>query len=58
MDPATLDTIVVTLDPLSKIGLATALFIIMLSVAMGLRLKDFAAVAARPVLFGLSLIHI
>jgi BASS family bile acid:Na+ symporter len=51
MDPSVLDEIIVTLDPLSKIGLAAALFIIMFSVALGLRPRDFAAVAVRPILF-------
>jgi len=48
MDAATLDTLTIELDPISQAGLAISLFIIMFSVALGLRIADFAAMLERP----------
>ena len=51
MDAATLDTLTIELDPVAQAGLAISLFIIMFSVALGLRITDFVAMMERPRLY-------
>ena len=51
MDAATLDTLKIELDPVLQTALAISLFIIMFSVALGLRIADFIAVLDRPRLY-------
>lgn len=48
MDATTLDQLRIGLDPLSQAGLALALFIIMFSVALGLKTDDFSAAMKNP----------
>ena len=52
MTPAELDALRIVLDPVSQMGLALALFIIMFSVALGLRIEQFAAIMERPLAYG------
>ncbi|MEM9706197.1 MAG: bile acid:sodium symporter [Pseudomonadota bacterium] len=52
MYTAALDALQFELDPRAQLGLAAALFTIMLSVALGLRVQDFKRVASRPLVYG------
>ncbi len=51
MDIGTLDSLRIVLDPLGQAGVALALVMVMFSVALGLRVKDFAFLRKRPLLF-------
>lgn len=47
----TLDSLRITLDPIGQAFIASALFLIMLGVSLGLRLQDFAFIKSAPKLF-------
>ena len=51
MDIGTLDSLRVVLDPIGQAGVALALMIVMFSVALGLRVDDFAFLRDKPLLF-------
>ncbi len=51
MEIATLDELRITLDPIGQIGLALALMLIMFSISLNLRIKDFAFLLQRRTLF-------
>lgn len=51
MDAAQLDAMRIALDPTSQLILAAGLFTIMFSVALGLKVDDFAAIAKRPIAY-------
>lgn len=50
-DIAALDSLRIVLDPIGQVGVAVALMLVMFSVALGLRLADFAALARTPRVF-------
>ncbi len=51
MEIAALDEIRIALDPVGQVGLALALMLIMFSIALNLRVKDFVFLLQRPALF-------
>ena len=51
MDTATLNELRIVLDPLGQVGVAIALMLIMFSIALGLRIKDFRFLLQRRGLF-------
>jgi BASS family bile acid:Na+ symporter len=51
MDIATLDELKIVLDPIGQIGIAIALMLIMFSISLNLRAKDFAFLLQRRTLF-------
>lgn len=51
MDITALDSLRIVLDPIGQIGVALALMIVMFSVALGLRIDDFAFLRDKPLLF-------
>ncbi len=51
MDVANLDDLRIVLDPIGQAGIAVALMLVMLSVALSLRVSDFAFIARKPLLF-------
>ena len=51
MDIATLDSLRIVLDPIGQTGVALALMLVMFSVALGLRVEDFAFLRDKPLLF-------
>lgn len=52
MDIGTLDSLRIVLDPVGQTGVALALMLVMFSVALGLRVEDFAFLRDQPLLFG------
>ena len=51
MDIAALDSLRIILDPVGQAGVALSLMIVMFSVALGLRIDDFAFLRDKPLLF-------
>jgi len=51
MDITALDSLRIVLDPIGQTGVALALMLVMFSVALGLRIDDFAFLRDRPLLF-------
>lgn len=51
MDIAALDSLRIVLDPVGQAGVALALMLVMFSVALGLRIDDFAFLRDEPLLF-------
>ncbi len=51
MEIDTLDSLRIVLDPIGQAGVALALMLVMFSVALGLRVKDFSFLRTRPLLF-------
>lgn len=51
MDIGTLDSLRIVLDPVGQAGVALALVLVMFSVALGLRVDDFAFLRDKPLLF-------
>jgi BASS family bile acid:Na+ symporter len=51
MDIGALDSLRIVLDPVGQTGVALALMLVMFSVALGLRVEDFAFLRDKPVLF-------
>ncbi len=51
MDTEALDSLRIVLDPMGQVGVALALMLVMFGVALGLRVKDFGILAARPSLY-------
>jgi BASS family bile acid:Na+ symporter len=51
MDITALDSLRIMLDPVGQIGVALSLMIVMFSVALGLRVDDFAFLRDKPLLF-------
>jgi BASS family bile acid:Na+ symporter len=51
MDASTLDGLRIVLDPVGQAGVALALFLIMLGVALGLKRSDFRFLRENPLLF-------
>lgn len=51
LDISTLDSLRIVLDPVGQAGVALALMLVMFSVALGLRVDDFAFLRDKPVLF-------
>ena len=51
MDIGALDSLRIVLDPVGQTGVALALMLVMFSVALGLRIEDFAFLRDKPVLF-------
>jgi len=51
MDIGALDSLRIVLDPVGQIGVALALMLVMFSVALGLRVDDFAFLRDKPLLF-------
>lgn len=51
MDIGSLDSLRIVLDPIGQAGVALALMIVMFSVALGLRVSDFAFLRDQPMLF-------
>jgi bile acid:Na+ symporter, BASS family len=51
MDVGTLDQIRIVLDPVGQAGIAIALMVVMFSVALGLRVRDFQLLHDEPRLF-------
>ena len=51
MDIGTLDSLRIVLDPIGQTGVAAALMLVMFSVALGLRVDDFAFLRDKPTLF-------
>ena len=51
MDITALDSLRIVLDPVGQAGVALALMLVMFSVALGLRVDDFAFLRAKPLLF-------
>ena len=51
MDLSTLDSLRIVLDPLGQAGVALSLMLVMFSVALGLRVEDFAFLRDKPLLF-------
>lgn len=51
MDIGALDSLRIALDPVGQVGVALALMLVMFSVALGLRVDDFAFLRDKPVLF-------
>lgn len=51
MDIAALDGLRIVLDPVGQAGVALALMLVMFSVALGLRVDDFAFLRDKPLLF-------
>ena len=51
MDIGALDSLRIVLDPLGQAGVALALVLVMFSVALGLRVDDFAFLRDKPLLF-------
>ena len=51
MDVAALDQLRIVLDPFGQAGVAIALMVVMFSVALGLRGRDFQLLGDRPALF-------
>ena len=51
MDIGALDSLRIVLDPIGQAGVALALVLVMFSVALGLRVDDFAFLREKPLLF-------
>ncbi len=51
MELTELDTLRIVLDPIGQAGVALALMIVMFSVALGLRVRDFHFLVDKPLLF-------
>ena len=51
MDMTALDSLRIVLDPIGQVGVALSLMIVMFSVALGLRIDDFAFLRDKPLLF-------
>ena len=51
MDIASLDELRIVLDPIGQLGIALALVLVMFSIALGLRVKDFIFLLQRRLLF-------
>ena len=51
MDITALDSLRIVLDPIGQTGVALALMLVMFSVALGLRVDDFAFLRDKPLLF-------
>jgi BASS family bile acid:Na+ symporter len=51
MDIGALDSLRIVLDPVGQAGVALALMLVMFSVALGLRVEDFAFLRDKPMLF-------
>lgn len=51
MDIGALDSLRIMLDPVGQTGVALALVLVMFSVALGLRVEDFAFLRDKPLLF-------
>ena len=51
MDTEALDSLRIVLDPIGQVGVALALMLVMFGVALGLRVKDFGILAAKPSLY-------
>ena len=51
MDMTALDSLRIVLDPVGQVGVALSLMIVMFSVALGLRIDDFAFLRDKPLLF-------
>ena len=51
MDIGALDSLRIVLDPVGQTGVALALVLVMFSVALGLRVEDFAFLRDKPLLF-------
>jgi BASS family bile acid:Na+ symporter len=51
LDIGTLDSLRIVLDPVGQAGVALALVLVMFSVALGLRVDDFAFLRDKPLLF-------
>lgn len=51
MEVSTLDGLRIVLDPIGQAGVAAALMLVMFSVALGLRVDDFAFLRDKPLLF-------
>ena len=51
MDIAALDSLRIVLDPVGQAGVALSLMLVMFSVALGLRIDDFAFLRDKPLLF-------
>ena len=51
MDITALDSLRIVLDPIGQVGVALALMLVMFSVALGLRVDDFAFLRDKPLLF-------
>jgi len=51
MDIGALDSLRIVLDPVGQAGVALALMLVMFSVALGLRVDDFAFLRDKPMLF-------
>ncbi len=51
MEIDALDSLRIVLDPIGQAGVALALMLVMFSVALGLRVKDFSFLRTRPLLF-------
>ena len=51
MDIAALDSLRIVLDPVGQVGVSLALVLVMFSVALGLRVDDFAFLRDKPLLF-------
>ena len=51
MDVEALDQLRIVLDPIGQAGVAVALMVVMFSVALGLRVRDFQLLGDEPVLF-------
>ena len=51
MESAALDSLRIVLDPLGQAGVAAALMLVMFSVALGLRVKDFHFIKTEPVTY-------
>lgn len=51
MDMGALDSLRIVLDPVGQTGVALALVLVMFSVALGLRVEDFAFLRDKPLLF-------
>lgn len=50
-DVAALDSLRIVLDPIGQAGVAVALLLIMFSVALGLKIENFKAIAAAPSIY-------
>ena len=51
MEVEALDSLRIVLDPIGQVGVALALMLVMFSVALGLRVRDFSFLRTHPLLF-------
>lgn len=50
-DTAALDSLRIVLDPIGQVGIAIALLLVMFSVALGLKVENFRAIASAPAIY-------